>query len=68
MAPLNGKIPYDPNKPFWKQSKVWAMLVGAAVPILNQLFGWNLDPNTIWQIAAPFITYVIARMAIDSTH
>lgn len=35
------------NKPFWLSFKFRACLVGALVPILNHVFKWNLDEQTV---------------------
>ena len=62
------KIPYDPNKPFYKSKKVLAMVFGIAVAVGNALFGWGLDPNHLWSIIGPVVGYILAQAAVDAAH
>lgn len=48
------------KKPFFKSKKFWATWVAGVVPILNKVFGINLDSNEIAIIIVPFIVYVIS--------
>lgn len=62
------KIPYNINKPFYKQKKLWAMIFGVAVAVGNTLFGWELAPNELWAIIGPVVGYIIAQAGVDMTH
>ena len=33
--------------PFWKQKKFYLMILAAVILVLNQIFGWNIDVNTL---------------------
>jgi len=62
------KIPYEPNKPFWKSKKVLAMFFGVAIALINQVTGQAIDPNALWVVIAPIIGYILGQAAVDANH
>lgn len=62
------KIPYDPNKPFFKSKKWWAAAVGFVVPVINLVFGLGIDPIIVWTVISPLLVYVLGQSAVDAAH
>ncbi len=61
-------IEYDPNKPFYKSKKWWTALIAFAVPVVNYLFGFAIDPNAVWVIISPLLIYLLGQAYVDGKH
>jgi len=48
-------------KPGWKTTEFWGSLAAAAIPLLNQAFGWNLPTEAIVSIVLAVAGYAISR-------
>jgi hypothetical protein len=50
-----------------KSSEFWVSCIGAIVPVINETFSLELDPNTIMSIIALCITYVGGRSHVKAS-
>ncbi len=56
------------RKPFWKQKKWWAGVVGVLVPVLNHLLDLGLDPEAVIGVVIVVVGYIIGEAWTDATH
>lgn len=56
------------RKPFWRSKKWWAAFIAAAIPVLNQFFGWNLNAEELAAVVLPLIAYVLGEAWADAAH
>ena len=44
-----------------KTSEFYLTIVGALVPLLNQLFGWNIPLEAVLSVTGSLAAYVLSR-------
>jgi len=49
----------------WTSRKWWAGLVGAAIPLINHIFDWNLSVETMILIIVPLVGFIIGESWFD---
>ena len=53
------------EKHFWQSKKYITTVIAVIVPILNKVFGWELNITEVSLILAPFIVYVLSQGFAD---
>lgn len=46
------------TRPFWKTKTFWSMAIGVLVPILNKVFGLEMDVSEITATISPLLLFV----------
>lgn len=46
------------KRPFWKRKTFWTMVIGVAVPILNKVFGWQMDITEVSATISPLLLFI----------
>ena len=59
---------YIVNKPWYKSKKFFAMLIGIVLVLLNQLFGLNIDIETILILYGNIAVYIFGQSYVDAKH
>lgn len=54
------------EKKFWYSKKFWFAVIGALVPPVNALFGFDLSIAEISGIVGPLMVYVIGQGIADA--
>ena len=44
-----------------KSSEFWVTIIGTAVNLGNQIFGWGIDASALLAATTPLIGYVLSR-------
>lgn len=60
--------PVVARKPFYRQKKWWAFVVGVVVPVANQFLRLELDPEVVLGIVIVAVGYIIGEAWTDATH
>ncbi len=55
----------SPHKPWYKSKKWWMSMLALFIPVVNRVFGLDLDVAEIVTVAAPVIVYVIVEGYTD---
>ena len=53
------------EKPFWHSKKFWAAAAATAVPIINHVWGIGLTQDSVVQIVAPIVAYILGQGLAD---
>jgi len=53
------------EKKFYHSKKFWASVVGAAVPVINQVFGLGLTTEVVMQVIGPIGAYILGQGLAD---
>ncbi len=56
------------HKPWYLSKKWWMSILAVTIPVLNNRFGWNIQPEEMAAIIVPIITYVAVEGWTDAKH
>jgi hypothetical protein len=49
------------TRPFWKTKTFWSMSIGVLVPVLNKVFGWNMDVSEVTATISPLLLFIFTE-------
>ena len=46
------------TRPFWRKKRFWSIVISMLVPIINKVFGWDLDITEVSVVVSPLLLFV----------
>ena len=50
---------------FMRSKKWWMAILGAFVPLANEVFGWGLSVEQVATVVLPFVAYIAGQGLAD---